>query len=126
MTPKYLLDSVILIDHLRGLAAATRWLGALDEGEAVISVITRAEVLSGGTADEAAAARELCDGFACLPLTAEDASDAAEMRRKRGWKPPDAFQAAAARRHGLKLVTRDARGFCEKKNGFVVIPYRLT
>ena len=95
------------------------------EGEAVLSSITRAEVLCGGTEEESRIAAELCDGFECLPLTGEDSNKAAELRRKNGWKFPDAFQAAAALRWGLKLVTRDARGFDEKKHPFVLIPYRL-
>ena len=49
MKPVYLLDSAILIDHLRGIPDATKWLQRLHEGEAVISVITRAEVMAGGT-----------------------------------------------------------------------------
>jgi len=123
--PMYLLDSVILIDHLRGLDAATKWLSKLKEGEAVLSVITRAEVLSGGNDREANVGHELCDEFECLPLTKDDATAAAELRQKNGWKLPDSFQAAVARRHGLKLVTRDARDFDEKKHAFVLIPYRL-
>jgi predicted nucleic acid-binding protein len=121
----YLLDSVILIDHLRGLEAATKWLGKLEAGEAVLSAITRAEVLCGGTEEEARAAHDLCDGFECLSLAKDDATLAAELRRKRGWKLPDAFQAALAKRNGLRLVTRDVRGFDERRNAFVLIPYRL-
>jgi predicted nucleic acid-binding protein len=123
--PAYLLDSVILIDHLRGLEMAAKWLGKLEEGEAVLSVITRAEVLSGGSREEAHAARELCDRFECLPLTKDDATVAAELRRKNRWKLPDALQAAVAKKNGLKLVTRDARGFDETKYSFVFTPYRL-
>jgi predicted nucleic acid-binding protein len=125
LKPAYLLDSVILIDHLRGAPPAAAWMDKLGEGEAVISVVTRAEVLSGGSAEEAHPARELCDKFDCLPLTQDDATIAAELRRKYRWKLPDALQAALAKRHGLKLVTRDARGFDEKKQSFVLIPYRL-
>lgn len=125
MKAAYLLDSVILIDHLRGVAAATDWLGGLEEGEAVISAISRAEVLCGGTAEEARAASELCDKFECLPLTREDATLAAEMRRESRWKLPDAFQAAMAKRHGLRLVTRDLRGFDARNAPFVLVPYRL-
>lgn len=125
MRPVYLLDSVILIDHLRGLPEATRWLSGLREGEAVLSAITRAEVLCGGTEKETAAAAALCDEFECLPLTGEDASRAAEWRKKNGWKLPDAFQAAVASRNGLKLVTRNVRDFDEKKYAFVLVPYRL-
>ena len=125
MKPAYLLDSVILIDHLRGAEPAVAWMDKLGEGQAVISAITRAEVLTGGSAEEARPARDLCDKFECLPLTEDDATSAAEMRRANGWKLPDAFQAAVAKRHGLKLVTRGARGFDEKKHAFVLITYRL-
>jgi len=123
--PAYLLDSVILIDHLRGIKVATKWLGKLRDGEAVLSVITQAEVLSGGTEEEAIAALGLCDEFECLPLTREDATRAAALRRKYSWKLPDAFQAAVALNYDLKLVTRDLRGFDGKKHPFVLIPYKL-
>lgn len=125
MKSAYLLDSVILIDHLRGIEAATKWLGKLRDGEAVLSVITRAEVLSGGTEEEAIGALELCDEFECLPLTRDDATSAAALGRKHGWKIPDAFQAAMALRTDLKLVTRDYRGFGGPKHPFVLIPYTI-
>lgn len=125
MKPAYLLDSVILIDHLRGIEAATNWLGKLRDGEAVLSVITRAEVLSGGTEAEEIAAMALCDEFDCLPLTGNDATSAAALRRQHGWKLPDALQAAVALRSDLRLVTRDLRGFGGKRHPFVLIPYRL-
>src|SRR6185312_2130193 len=43
---KLLLDSVILIDHFNGIAAATSYLSR-HHPDAAISVITRAEVLTG-------------------------------------------------------------------------------
>ncbi|MDH7511369.1 MAG: PIN domain-containing protein [Clostridiales bacterium] len=125
MKPAYLLDSVVLIDHLRGIEAATKWMGKLRDGEAVLSVITRAEVLSGGTEAEAIAALALCNEFECLSLTRDDATSAAALRRKHGWRLPDAFQAAVALRTELKLVTRDLRGFGGIKHPFVLIPYKL-
>ena len=125
MKPAYLLDSAILIDHLRGLEPATNWLRALREGEAVISPITRAEVMAGGSSEEKAAAFDLCEQFACLPLTKEDADHAAELRRVHRWKLPDAFQAALAIDQGLRLVTRNSRDFNENDDAFVLIPYRL-
>jgi predicted nucleic acid-binding protein len=123
--PAYLLDSAILIDHLRGIGSATKWLGALREGEAVISVITRAEVLAGGSSDEWAAAFALCEQFDCLALTREIADRAAELRRAHGWKLPDAFQAALAMDEALRLVTRNSRDFDEKVHPFVLVPYRI-
>jgi predicted nucleic acid-binding protein len=121
----YLLDSTVLIDHLRGIEKATRWLLGLRGGEAAISVITRAEVLCGGTEEEAAAAFRLCDQFDCLPLTRDEATKAAELRRKNGWKLPDAFQAATAMRHDLKLVTRNSKDFDDAKLPFILVPYKL-
>jgi len=123
--PVYLLDSTVLIDHLRGIVEATKWLQKLREGEAVISVITRAEVLCGGTEDETLAAYELCEQFECLPLTKDVATRAAELRKRNGWRLPDALQAAMALRSGLKLVTRDSKDFDEKRHPFILIPYRL-
>ena len=125
MKPAYLLDSAILIDHLRGVAAATRWLGKLRDGEAVISVITRAEVLAGGSSDEWAAAFALCEQFDCLPLTGLIADRAAKLRRAHRWKLPDAFQAALAMDEGLRLVTRNSRDFDEKEHPFVFVPYHI-
>jgi predicted nucleic acid-binding protein len=125
MNPAYLLDSTILIDHLRGIGEATVWLEKLDEGEAVISVITRAEVLCGGTEEETLTAYELCERFECPPLTKDIATSAAELKRKHGWRLPDAFQAAMAMRSGLKLVTRNSRDFDPRKHPFILVPYRL-
>ncbi|MFW5802853.1 MAG: hypothetical protein ACOCWJ_02950 [Verrucomicrobiota bacterium] len=52
MNPKYLIDTVILIDQLNGIPAATEWLRNRKPGEAVTSLITRAEVLVGATEDD--------------------------------------------------------------------------
>jgi len=82
-------------------------------------------VLCGGTEKEELAAFELCDAIECLPLTKDDAKSAADLRRKNCRKLSDAFKAAVALRHSLRLVTRNARDFDEKKHGFVLIPYRL-
>ena len=125
MKPVYLLDSAILIDHLRGIPDATKWLQRLHEGEAVISVITRAEVMAGGTIEERAAAFDLCEQFECLPISKEIADYAADLRRTNRWKLPDAFQAALANDWNLRLVTRNTRDFKEKDHTFVLIPYRL-
>lgn len=125
MRPVYLIDTSILIDHLRGIDPSTKWLQNLHDGEAVISVITRAEVLSGSASLETAAAFDLCEQFACLPLAKETADHAAELRRKNKWKLPDAFQAALALDHGLRLVTRNSRDFDPQKHPFALIPYRL-
>ncbi len=125
MTPSYLVDSAILIDHLRGVTEAGKWLGSLKEREAAISVITRAEVLSGGADDHLAPATTLCEQFVCLEITKGIADRAADLRRRHHWKLPDAFQAAIAMQYGLRLVTRNTKDFHEKSHKFVLVPYRL-
>ena len=88
-------------------------------------MITRAEVLSGGTEAESAAAFDLGELFPCLPLTRETADLAAKLRRFHHWRLPDAFQAALAMIHGLRLATRNSRDFDPKTHPFALFPYRI-
>ena len=121
---KVLLDSVILIDHFNGITEATRYLSDT-QGEAAISVITRAEVLTGFDAPALRKATRLLDTFPALTIDLEAADLAAALRRRHGWKLPDAFQAALAQQYGLQLATRNVRDFPPKRHGFVVVPYSL-
>ena len=125
MKPRYLLDSAVLIDVLRGMAPAVAWARKLRPGEAVISVITRAELLAGGPDDEMEAASSLCDLFDCISISQETADRAARLRRLNRWKLPDAFQAAIAQQHGWQLVTRNTRDFDPSLHDFVLIPYKV-
>ncbi len=122
---RLLLDSVIVIDHLNGVAAASSYLR--DHGEeAAISVITRAEVLAGfGSEEEAAPAAALLDRFPLLAIDGPVADTAARLRREVRWRLPDAFQAALAQRHDLTLVTRNTRDFPPDRHRFVLVPYQL-
>ncbi|HZF11731.1 MAG TPA: PIN domain-containing protein [Thermoanaerobaculia bacterium] len=119
---RYLLDSVILIDHFNGIAAATTYLGET-RGEAAVSVITRAEVLAGFGPADAGLAAALLDRFPTLEIDRPIADLAARLRHDLRWKMPDAFQAALARHHGLHLVTRNTRDFPPDRYPFVVVPY---
>ena len=121
---KLLLDSVILIDHLNGIPQATAFLAANHAG-AVISVITRTEVLAGVESSDTTRVRVFLDAFVTLGIDRDTADSAAILRREFGWKLPDAFQAALAKQHGLRLVTRNSRDFPVKRHDFVVIPYKL-
>ena len=56
-----LLDSVVLIDHFNGISPATAYLREV-EGNAAVSVVTRAEVLTGFDQDPVAE-KELLDQF---------------------------------------------------------------
>ncbi|MGQ0645083.1 MAG: PIN domain-containing protein [Elusimicrobiota bacterium] len=124
LKPVYLIDTVILIDHLRGDVRATRWIGSLKDGEAVLSVVTRAEVLAGADENEEPALLALLDLYPCLPIHPSAADRAAALRKEFKWKLPDAFQAALALEHGLILATRNTRDFPEARHPFVKVPYR--
>ena len=121
---KLLLDSVILIDHFNGIAVATDYLST-HHADAAVSVITRAEVLTGFEQRVAGKAARFLDCFPTLGIDQQTADLAAALRRGHGWKLPDAFQAAIAQQHGLKLVTRNRRDFPPQRHRFVVIPYRV-
>jgi len=120
---RYLVDSVILIDHLNGDLRATKWLAALGDDEAFISPITRAEVLAGATEPERPDILAMLDDYACLSITAATADSAANLRQQYRWKLPDAFQAALATEHNLIFATRNTKDFVEAKHPFVKIPY---
>ena len=121
----YLIDTVILVDHLNGVAGANEWLSSLSPGEAAISVVTCAEVLVGAGKDDREAVTLLLGNYSCLSLTSDIADVAADLRRKHRWKLLDAFQAAVAHVHHLKLVTRNSRDFPPQRFEFVLVPYRL-
>jgi predicted nucleic acid-binding protein len=118
-----LLDSVILIDHLNGLPAASAYLRRMQG--ASISLITRAEVLSGPAVANSEILVRWLDRFSTLPLDRKAADLAAELRRLHRWRLPDAFQAALAQLHGLKLATRNIRDFPPERHAFVTVPYAV-
>lgn len=121
---RFLIDSVILIDHFNGRGEATRCLARMAP-EAALSVITRAEVLTGFAPAEAAAVLGLLDRFPTLIIDGPVADLAARLRREQRWKMPDALQAALAHYHSLELVTRNTRDFPPDRHPFVVVPYVL-
>jgi len=120
-----LIDSVILIDHLNGIEKATRFIAKLDPLETAISVITRAEILTGLDEDHQAEVISLLDQYQLLNIDKPIADLAANLRRKYGWKLPAAFQAALAQNHKVKLSTRNSKDFNPQKHDFVEIPYTV-
>ena len=122
---RWLLDSVILIDHFNGIDAATRFIASEHE-DIALSPITRAEVFTGFDEDELPPARGLLDRFPTLSVTATEADLATSLRRSEGWRLPDALQAALARTNGLRLVTRNTKDFSPDRHRFVEVPYTLS
>lgn len=120
----YLIDSVIVIDHLNGIDAATEFLRSVG-ANGMLSVITRAEVLAGVAREDLSPVRRLLDQFKTLEITAAVADRAARLRRRNGWKLPDAIQAALAIEKRVLLATRNTKDFPPSRFRFVRIPYRL-
>jgi len=121
---KYLLDSVILIDHLNGVHEATEYIKRFHK-DCAVSVITRAEVLVPYEWEAAQPILRLLDSFQTLTIEPVIADRAASLRREHRWKLPDAFQAAIAETHSLKFVTRNTRDFPLAKYQFVIEPYTI-
>ena len=120
-----LLDSVILIDHLNGLAEAKKFVLSLDPEQTAISVITRAEILVGVEPKNEALIKAFLDQFVLLIIDKAIADLAASLRQSQGWKLPDAFQAALCIYHKIKLATRNTKDFDPDRHDFVEIPYEL-
>jgi predicted nucleic acid-binding protein len=117
-----LLDSVILIDHFNNIPQATAYLKQVRK-YAFISVITRAEVLTGYDDTVRTQYANFLNKFQILEITTPIADLAASLRREYGWKLPDALQAALAKHHKLKLATRNTKDFLPERHNFVIVPY---
>lgn len=99
-----LVDTDILIDHLRGHRrfAPTE--------PVAYSVVTRAELFAGRSSEEALIDRLLAP-FVELSVDRAVAQQAGRLRRETGIRMPDALIAATAVVHDLTLITRNRRDF---------------
>ena len=102
-TAELLVDTDVLVDHLRG----ERPLSA-DVEPLAISVITVCELFAGR--DEPAL-RRLLSPMVALPVDAVIAELAGRTRRQTGLATPDALIAATALTHRIPLMTRNRRHF---------------
>lgn len=109
------IDTDILVDHLRGQAATSEWLESQD-ADLVVSAITVAELFAGvrGERDSRALEKFLL-AFAVLPATDEIARLAGQYRRtygpSHGTGLADALIAATASVLGVPLVSFNRRHF---------------
>jgi predicted nucleic acid-binding protein len=120
-----LLDSVILIDHFNNISEASTFIAGLDPVKTAISVISYAEILVGFENETVEKPKALLNHYELLTIDTSVAEKAAELRRRYGWKLPDAFQAALALHHHLRLCTRNTKDFDPRKHSFVEVPYEL-
>jgi len=118
-----LFDTNILIDHLNGIKKATKELQRSDD--LAISVITWIEVMTGAqNKAQETILRAFLTSFQCLPVTNTVAERAAENRRVRRIKLPDAIILATAEAAGRQFVTRNVRDFPVGMSG-VRVPYQI-
>lgn len=118
-----LFDTNILIDHLNGIAKATRELRR--SNDPAISMITWIEVMTGAAGpDEEAVLRAFLLNFECLTVSSAVAERAAVVRRQMKIKMPDAIILATAEVAGRELVTRNVKDFPAGTRG-VRVPYKV-
>ena len=112
-----LVDTDFLIDALRGVPQAIRWLNqhaALEFGLSA-STITRAELLSGMRPGEEEAMGAMLSALDWVPVNVAVADQAASYRRafrqSHGLGLPDALIAATAKTIGARLITLNRKHF---------------
>jgi predicted nucleic acid-binding protein len=100
-----LVDSDVLVDHLRGIRR-------LETGGHRLhySVITRAELFAGHATEERRV-RRLLDSLVELTLDRSTAERAGRLRRRHAVRLPDALIAATALEHRMALMTRNVRDY---------------
>ena len=104
-----LFDTNILLDNIKGIAAARVELERYDDR--AISVITVIEVLVGAAPDTEPLERALLSEFSIALLDEAVAEEAARLRRAHRIKLPDAMIWASARLQDRLLVTRNTKDF---------------
>lgn len=113
-----LIDTSVLIDHLRGRVEARELLTALLRGGQVLygSVLTRAEILAGVRPGEEAATEALLGVVEWIPVGAAIADRAGALAQRHlashgGIDTVDYVVAATAESVGAELYTRNVKHF---------------
>ena len=122
-----LLDSDILIDHLRGYEPARQYLKRFEAGEVqgYLSIITVAELAAGHMRqdDEEAKVQQLLALFTHIELDFAIAWRGGEIRRHYQTRLADALMAATALSRHLTLATRNLQHFTPIEGLRVEKPY---
>ena len=115
---KYVVDTSILIDHLRGQPRAVALLKRLagDDAQLISSVIVRLEILAGMRRGEERATHRLLELIEWEPISDTECDAAAALGR--AYLPansridtPDLLLAEVAQRHGAELLTMNVKHF---------------
>ena len=126
MPGRYLIDTDVLIDYLRGSEPAGKFLEGL-EGDLLTSAISVAELFSGARGpEEAAALDQFMLAFEAVPVDEQLARQAGILRHEYhpsdGVGLADALIAASAMENGAELLTLDKWHY--PMVGQVRVPYR--
>jgi len=117
------LDSNILIDHLRGVSEAHAEIERFEKPK--ISVVTWIELLVGAAGDDDhQRIRSYLRRFELIELNEAVRNEAVRLRRERRLRLPDAVIWASARVGGYLLVTRNTRDF-PTDDLTIRVPYRI-
>lgn len=123
-----IVDTDVLIDHLRGVAGARDLLLELLDrgGPPAVSVITVAEIEAGLREAERPVVEGLLDKLSVLPLDSEIARTGGRFRREHGRSHgvllPDALIAATVVNHGGILYTLNRKHYPMPELE-VIVPY---
>ncbi|NLB73398.1 MAG: type II toxin-antitoxin system VapC family toxin [Firmicutes bacterium] len=120
--PRYLIDTCVFVDHLRGYVDAYEWFKRIanqtETPQLACSVITVAELFSGLSTEapkSEEAVAKLLSQMDMIPVCRNIACSAGMYVRKwrvsHGVGPADALIAATACYLGVPLVTRDSRHY---------------
>jgi predicted nucleic acid-binding protein len=111
-------DTSVLVDHLRGDDRARRLVGEVARSgtRAAAAVLTKIEILAGVRTDETAATRRLLDRLEWIDVDGEVAERAGDLaarylRSHPGIEVVDYVIAATAQRLDAELLTRNIRHF---------------
>ena len=121
-----ILDTSILIDHLRGYKPATQYLDSLNDKETAISVITEAEVLSGESCNNSSireSISHLLSRWKHIDVSRDIAIQTGDIKRKYRLTMPDALIAATALLHGLEVSTKNVKDFAKVEGIVIKAPY---
>ena len=125
----YLIDTDVLIDHLRGVEKAYHFMQEIEFQQCAIfySVISKAEIYSGIMPEEEERVASLFEAMEEVPIDGRTAEDAGRCRKafhaSHKLLLPDALIAASAKRVGAILVTLNKKHYPMTDIG-IQIPYK--
>jgi len=121
-----LVDTNIIIDHLRGKNGATEYLEDLENSEVAFSVVTEAELISGeecSDPDKRTLVLQLLNSWEKTEVDNEIAVKAGDLRREKAIGIADSIIAATALKIDARLATQNRSDFQPVEGLEVRSPY---